>query len=209
CTQLTVVQIHRLCKNAIAVPRAQCFCFYGLDRGCCWSSDGVDDYEFDNFIVELPRELLFDENRDDERIKRTLTSGRTLLLLPVYASNDEPLGVLVSVFSKNDDKSSWFNPSLLSNILEPAVNVIAEIMQLNGQIASNDDLAANAEKELKLIYNIDEKIHGTSRSHSSLAQLIGKAVVFSEFCTAYCCFLRREFASAQHTLLGKASIGNR
>jgi hypothetical protein len=75
---------------------------------------------------------LFGENRDNERIKRTLTSGRTLLLLPVYASNDEPLRVLMSVFSKNDGKSSWFKPSLLNNILDPAIQVITKTVHLNG-----------------------------------------------------------------------------
>jgi len=157
------------------VPRAQCFCFYDLERTCRWSSDGVDDFEIDSFIAEMPRELLFGGAREDEYVKRTLTSGRTLLLLPVYASSSEPIGTLVSVFSKNDGKSSWFNPSLLNNILEPAVKVIAEIMLLNAEVSERDQVAANVESELKLIYQIDEKIHSTSRSHSGLAQLIGQS----------------------------------
>ena len=40
------------------VPRAQCFCFYGLDRSCVWSSDGVDDYEIDNFVADLPENII-------------------------------------------------------------------------------------------------------------------------------------------------------
>ena len=40
------------------VPRAQCFCFYDLDRNCVWSSDGADDYEVDSYITELPLEIV-------------------------------------------------------------------------------------------------------------------------------------------------------
>ena len=40
------------------VPRAQCFCFYDVSRKCVWSSDGADDYEIDNFIVDLPDEIV-------------------------------------------------------------------------------------------------------------------------------------------------------
>jgi len=40
------------------VPRAQCFCFYDLNKSCVWSSDGAEDYEIDNFIADLPRDIL-------------------------------------------------------------------------------------------------------------------------------------------------------
>ena len=162
------------------VPRAQCFCFYDLQRECVWSSDGVDDYEIDNFIAELPQEILLGSSAETDNIKRTLTSGRTLLLLPVQAKEIGELGVLVSVFSKNAGKSSWFNPSLLANILKPAVAVIGDSLSLNTQLSSLETRAANAEKELKLVYQIDEKIHGTSRSHAGLAQLIGQSGRFLE-----------------------------
>lgn len=162
------------------VPRAQCFCFYGLGRECIWSSDGVEDYEIDNFIAELPEEILLGSMDDVDHIKRSLTSGRTLLLLPVQTTDGDALGVLVSVFSKNAGKSSSFNPSLLTDILKPAVQVIGETLSLNSQLLAIDGRAALAEKELKLIYQIDEKIHGTSRSHSGLAQLIGQSGRFLE-----------------------------
>ena len=35
------------------VPRAQCFCFYGLSRDCIWSSDGADDYEIDKQCTDV------------------------------------------------------------------------------------------------------------------------------------------------------------
>lgn len=157
------------------VPRAQCFCFYDLHRSCEWSSDGVDDYEIDNFIAELPDDIIHGTSEDSGMLRRTLTSGRTLLLLPVYAGGKEALGVLVCVFSKNAGKSSWFNPSLLKNILSPAIQVIGESLRLNNELALVGKRASLAEQELQLVYQVDEKIHGTSRSHAGLAQLIGQS----------------------------------
>ena len=162
------------------VPRAQCFCFYGLGRECVWSSDGVEDYEIDSFIAELPEEILLGSMDDADHIKRSLTSGRTLLVLPVQTSEGVALGVLVSVFSKNDGKSSSFNPGMLTEILRPALKVIGESLSLSSQLVANDERAQLAEKELKLLYEIDEKIHGTSRSHAGLAQLIGQSGRFLE-----------------------------
>ena len=157
------------------VPRAQCLCFYDLNKTCVWSSDGADDYEIDNFISELPQDILSGTDPESSHLRRTLTSGRTLLLLPVHAGDNEGLGVLVSVFSKNAGKSSWFNPSLLKNILLPAVQVIGETLRLNHEMSLATNRAAEAEKELQLVYQVDEKIHGTLKSHAGLAQLIGQS----------------------------------
>ena len=40
------------------------------------------------------------------------------------------VGLLIAVFSKNAGKSSWFNPSLLKGILQPAVDMIGESLRL-------------------------------------------------------------------------------
>jgi diguanylate cyclase (GGDEF)-like protein len=157
------------------VPRAQCFCFYGLGRNCVWSSDGADDYEIDNFVAELPEDILRGQSQDSKLLRRSLPSGRTLLVMPVYGGRDEALGILISVYSKNAGKSSWFNPTLLGSILEPAIRVIGENLRLNDHAGRADDRANAAEKELQLVYQVDEKIHGMSRSHAGLAQLVGQS----------------------------------
>jgi len=157
------------------VPRAQCFCFYGLSRQCIWSSDGADDYEIDNYITDLPSDIVAGVVPDSNLLRRTLTSGRTLLVIPVYGENKDGLGLLVAVFSRNAGKSSWFNPSLLKSILLPAIDVIGENLRLNNKLSQTQGKADQAEEELNLVYKVDEKIHGTSRSHASLAQLIGQS----------------------------------
>ena len=159
------------------VPRAQGFCFYDISRSCIWSSDGAEDYELDNYIAGLPAAVIDGSAPDLDLLRHTLPSGRTVLLLPVYAGegNSEGLGVLISIFSKNAGKSSWFNPSLLHSILVPAVQMIGESLRMNYQLTRSRDAYRVLESELKLVYQVDEKIHGASRSHASLAQLVGKS----------------------------------
>ncbi len=183
-----VAEVHKLpaIKNIGAakgllkslVPRAQCFCFYDLRRCCDWSSDGVEDYEIDSFVAELPDEFVIGKSEEFDFLKRTLPSGRTVLVLPVHTNGGEGLGVLVSVFSKNAGKSSWFNPSLLKNILKPAVKLIGESLRIERELTARISGSERVEKELQLIYQIDEKIHSSSRSHASLAQLIGQSSRF-------------------------------
>ena len=157
------------------VPRAQCFCFYDLAKSCVWSSDGADDYEIDNFVADLPDDIIAGTDSESGMLRRTLSSGRTLLVLPVSGGDAEGLGILITVFSKNAGKSSWFNPSLLQNILLPAVQVIGETLRLNQELQVAEQQAKLVDKELALVYQVDEKIHGTSRSHAGLAQLIGQS----------------------------------
>jgi diguanylate cyclase (GGDEF)-like protein len=157
------------------VPRAQGFCFYDRSRKCVWSSDGADDYEIDNFVAELPKQVLADLGTDDNILRRTLPSGRTVLVLPMYGRAKSRLGILVSVFSRNAGKSSSFNPHLLKKILEPAVDLIGERLYVGRQLARAKNRVKDIGKELDLIYEVDEKIHGAKTRHSSLAQLVGQS----------------------------------
>ena len=157
------------------VPRAQVFCFYDETRACIWSSDGAEDYEIDSFVAELPDDLVDKLDSKDEILRRTLSSGRTVLALPVYGDSGARLGMLVALFSKNAGKSSSFNPSLLKSILEPAVKLIGEGLIVGSQLDRALGRAAAVEKELELVYQVDEKIHGAKTRHSSLAQLVGQS----------------------------------
>ena len=157
------------------VPRAQSFCYYGPDRVCSWSSDGADDYETDDFVSNLPGDIFGACEPDAQFLRRTLKTGRTLLVLPVQADTAANRGLLVVVFSRNAGKSSWFNPSMLHGVLEPAVEVIGEALQLNHELDRSSEGSEAIEQELRLVYEVDEKIHGLSRSHAGLAQLVGQS----------------------------------
>ena len=153
------------------VPRAQVFCFYDQARACIWSSDGGEDYEVDSFVAELPDEVLDELGPGKEPLRRTLSSGRTVLALPVHGESRERLGTLVALFSKNAGKSSSFNPSALRSILEPALAVIGETMYIDRDLESARNETGFVRKELDLVYEVDEKIHGARTRHSSLAEL--------------------------------------
>ena len=157
------------------VPRAQCFCFYDSGRHCIWSSDGADDYEIDNFVAELPDEILSGRDWAAEVMRRTLHSGRTLLVLPVFAEEDISLGILIAVFSRNTGKSASFNASMIASILAPALAMVGEGLLFNRRLQELEAKNEAIEKELTLVYEVDEKIHGTSRSHAGLAQLVGQS----------------------------------
>ncbi|MEM7430899.1 MAG: EAL domain-containing protein [Pseudomonadota bacterium] len=157
------------------VPRAQCFCFYDMERQCIWSSDGADDYEIDNFVAELPDEIVEDLNSESDVVRRTLKSGRTLLVMPVRGDGETQLGMLVTVFSRNAGKSASFNPTIVANLLMPAVDVIGEGLIVGKQLKDIETACEDVERELTLVYEVDEKIHGTSRSHAGLAQLVGQS----------------------------------
>jgi diguanylate cyclase (GGDEF)-like protein len=101
-------------------------------------------------------------------------------VLPVYGKDDDGLGLLIAVFSKNAGKSSWFNPSLLKKILLPAVEVIGENLRLHNEMARLQAKSESGEDELRLVYKVDKKIHGASRSHAGLAELVGQSGRFLE-----------------------------
>jgi diguanylate cyclase (GGDEF)-like protein len=157
------------------VPRAQCFCFYDNERNCVWSSDGADDYEIEEFVAELPDDILCSDAPGSAFVRRTLQSGRTLLIISVDGTKKGSLGFLVVVFSRNAGKSSSFNPKVLADILAPAVAVIGEGLEVDHELRSVRRRSDDIETELKLVYEVDEKIHGQSRSHAGLAQLVGQS----------------------------------
>ena len=182
------------------VPRAQCFCFYDNDRKCVWSSDGAEDFEVDGFVDDLPGEVIAELGDDEGILRRTLGSGRTAIVLPVYGESEERLGILVALFSKNAGKSSSFNPSSLRKILEPALELIGEGYFVARELASTVERTARVEQELDLVYEVDEKIHGAKTRHSSLAQLVGQSGRF--LCINYSVLLipsKRIRISATHS----------
>jgi diguanylate cyclase (GGDEF)-like protein len=157
------------------VPRAESFSFYNLRRKRVWSSADSDDFEVETFIRGLKRAQVEGLKDPDTILKKTLASARTVLVLPVFDQAREVIGVLVALFSKNVGKSASFNPSSLKSILEPAVELIGENLQVVYDLAKANSRAKEIERELTLVYQVDEKIHGISRRHASLAQLVGES----------------------------------
>ena len=180
-----VAKIHNLAtKKSISkasgllqalVPRAQGFCFYDRARDCVWSSDGAEDYEIDNFVAELPEKTIENLSSSDDMLRHTLPSGRTILAMPVYDDGAKSIGILVALFSRNAGKSASFNPNSVKKILEPAVELLGESLHVGKSLLDSTRRADDIEKELEFVYEIDEKIHSSTRRHSSLAKLVGQS----------------------------------
>ena len=157
------------------VPRAQVFSYYNRSNECVWSSDNAEDYEIDQFVAELPNEALRELAGSDEILRRTLASGRTVLTLPVIGEDEAVVGILVTLFSKNDGKSSSFNPHMIKDFLEPVVAMIGESLRVSREVRELEKDISEVENELQFVYEVDEKIHGSAGRHSSLAQLVGRS----------------------------------
>ena len=136
------------------VPRAHCFCFYAMGRECGWSSDGAEDYEVDSFIANLPGEVIAQLGAGEDVLRRTLNSGRTVLVLPVHGEKGERIGMLVALFSKNAGKSSSFNPNVLRTILEPAIEVIGESLFIGQKLDAALREVDEIDKELRFVYKV-------------------------------------------------------
>lgn len=172
-TERNISKVGRLLHSL--VPRAQLFCFYNRKKECIWTSDGGEDFEIDNLVADLPREVIDKIASDDDSLRRTLSSGRTVLALPVRDDSAGVVGLLIALFSKNDGKSASFNPHLLKSILDPALDLIAESLRVGEEMNEVSRRMAESRRELDVIYEVDEKIHGASGRHSSLAQLVGRS----------------------------------
>ena len=157
------------------VPKAEVFALYDLARNCIWSTSGSADPEIDSFVAELIDETISNLARSDQALRRSLQSGRTLLALPVFGDDREMLAILVCLFSSANGRSEHFDPRLLKTILEPAAKLIGENVRVNHQLAETRYYRDEIERELALVYEIDEKIHSPSSGHSNLAQLVGQS----------------------------------
>ncbi len=157
------------------VPRAECFFYYGPDRECAWSSDEGEDFEVDAFVANQPDEIIASLKEGEGMLKRTLASGRTVLLFPIGDERGTCAGTLVALFSRNAGKSSSFNPGMIKSILEPALDLVGDSLSVGEELTSAFRRVQDVEQELELVYEVDEKIHGSKTRHSSLAQLVGQS----------------------------------
>jgi len=159
----------------ILAPKAETFSLYDLARSCIWSTSGATDPEIDGFVTELVDDTILNLARSDQALRRPLQSGRTLLALPVFGNDRDLLAILVCTFSQEAAREEAFDPRLLKIILEPAIKLIGENVRVNYELAETCLYSNEVERELMLVYEVDEKIHGPSSGHSNLAQLVGQS----------------------------------
>ena len=176
-------------------PRASLFLIFDSSQAQVWSSDQCDEDDIEAFVAEFA-----DGGNAPLSERRTLSSGRTALALAIRAKNGFRLGTLVALFSRNAGKSSSFDPGMLTQMLEPAVSVVGELLRLVERVSDAESGRADIDEELKLVYQVDKKLHGATRRHSGLAELVGQSGRFMEI--AYSVLLvpsKRIRVSATHS----------
>jgi len=177
------------------VPRASSFLIYSREPRLVWSSDRSGEDEVDHFVADF-----FQLNEDGASERRTLASGRTALALAVRTKSGVRLGTLVALFSRNAGKSSTFDPDLITQVLAPAVSLVAQLLRLVERVNEAESGQAGIHEELKLVYLMEKKIHGRGRRHSGLAEIVGQCGRFLEI--AYSVLLvpsKRIRVSATHS----------
>ncbi len=157
------------------VPHAQTFCFYDLTRASVWNSESADDYELDEFVAAQPQELYDDLIASRDVVRRTLPSGRIAVLLPVYCNEQLCIGILLAVFARSAGKSPSFHPNVVRDTLRPALDLMGERLHVGVEKQAAERRADEVEKELRFVYDIDEKILCAAGQHSSLAQIVGRS----------------------------------
>lgn len=177
------------------IPRASLFLVYADDKQPVWRSEPCDEDEIDGFIAEFAG-----DKSAPASARRTLSSGRTAIASAMRARNGDYRGALVAVFSRNAGKSSWFDPGLITQMLEPAVNVAAELLRLVQRVDDVEARQSSVREELKLVYLVEKKLQGPGNRHSGLAELVGHSGRFLEI--AYSVLLvpsKRIRVSATHS----------
>lgn len=153
-----------------ALPGAEGFACYDREQRCIWRSDGSAAGELED--ASIVAELHEPSTGQDPAWSR-LPSGRRLLVAPL-PGNDGPPGRFAAVFAGDGEPAGQQVEDLRDALLSAAA-VIAETLRLDLQLTGERNRADEAEQELNLVYQVDRKIHGTSRSHASLAQLVGQS----------------------------------
>ncbi|MDX1480780.1 MAG: EAL domain-containing protein [Woeseiaceae bacterium] len=83
--------------------------------------------------------------------------------------------MLVAAFTKNVGQSASFDPGAIRQLLLPALHVMAELVSLDESLRQTGGRLDEIESELSLVYAVDRKLHGASRRHAGLAELVGQS----------------------------------
>ena len=163
------------CLMRALLPQAEHFCFYNARGTLLWSSTGSDDLELDSELAALPPDDFRAPRSPLDLLHLSLPSGRTAVLLFLQGYAKQGRGAFVIVFGRSTGKNPPLVPDQLETILFPAAQILSEGLRLEQKVREERGRLLEAEQELKLVYQVDEKIHGSSKSHASLAELVGQS----------------------------------
>lgn len=153
------------------LPGAEGFAFHDCEKRCIWRTDGPAAGELEAAIGAASPE----PSTPPGPVWSRLPSGRRALAATVADEDRRLLGRLTAVFAAGAGEPAARQVDDLQEALASVAGLVGENLRLHRRLAGERNRAEEAEQELKLVYQVDQKIHGTSRSHASLAQLVGQS----------------------------------
>ncbi len=125
-------------------------------------------------VAELTADLaLVDDGSAVSR--QTLGSGDVALAVPVVTAGRSAMGALIAIFPKNAVRSANFDAEQAVVVMRAIAEAFAESQVLQAERDAALAAAGQVQDELDLIYSVDQKVHGLSRRHAGLAELVGQS----------------------------------
>jgi diguanylate cyclase (GGDEF)-like protein len=153
------------------LPRARRVAVYDGARRLVWQSGEHADFEVDERVAGLLPEAL---SAGAPPGVLALDSGRTALVLALPGGADAPAGLVVLTCAA-DAAAALADADALRSESGELLALLGSHVDLGRRLAEQTRRADETERELELVYRIDEKMHDTSRSHGRLAELVGQS----------------------------------
>lgn len=142
----------------------------GITRG----QGGELDQEVEHFVADRLHRAFSTDARNDDVCRQALTSGRSAVAVPV-ASRSAPSGALIAVFTPNAQRSSTFDVEPILTAMRATAALLGDRARLVAERDKALDGARTVGAELDLVYRLDKTVHGLSRRHAGLAELVGQS----------------------------------
>ena len=157
------------------VPNAGQVYIHDFEGGRTRAFNNDDDPDGDLIpVAELTADLaLVDDGSAVSR--QTLGSGDVALAVPVARPGQPAVGALIVTFPKNTVRSANFDAEQAVIVMRAVAEAFAESEALRSERDAAIAAVNQVQDELELIYSVDQKVHGLSRRHAGLAELVGQS----------------------------------
>ena len=149
-----------------SLPNSGAFAFYDRDGRAAWRSAGSADAEIDGSVARLAA------CADGGIVRAELPSGRLVLAAPVADGTSAVFGWLAAVF---DGAAAAAPEDGSADVLAAAAAWLGAHLRLGRELEDARTRADEAGQVLKLVYQVDRKLHAESQGQASLGELVAQS----------------------------------
>lgn len=150
------------------VPRASKFAFYTRDCDSAWCSKSEPAVDSDALSFDFPKIRTSDSFQSFAG-----PSGATVFATPLNNRSGEFQGYLSVEFEAG--VAGLPSSEMLYSIIKPGLSVLVDSLSIKQRGALLDSELRRAEKQLGVIFSLDEKVETAPHGQASLAHLVGAA----------------------------------